>query len=168
MKGWYATKASRGHRIIHQPNEAGGVHVGYVGLHEYEKAEQRLALNSAGPLPEGFQVHYVPPEMNERSSSGHKIIGTVPSEVRPGQRNEVGTMHLDEGMDWAHQFGSKKDQGPYDGPRRVSGISVDPRMRNRGIATALWEHAKSLGLNPAHDDSGLQTWDGKGWAAATP
>ncbi len=42
MKGWYATKVSRGHRIIHQPNDSGGIHIGYVGLHEYDKAIQRL------------------------------------------------------------------------------------------------------------------------------
>lgn len=42
MKGWYATKASRGHRIIHRPGDGGGTHIGYVGLHEYDKAIQRL------------------------------------------------------------------------------------------------------------------------------
>ncbi len=42
MKGWYATKVSRGHRIIHQPTDGGGIHIGYVGLHEYGKAIQRL------------------------------------------------------------------------------------------------------------------------------
>lgn len=44
LKGWTATKASRGHRIVHRPNDSGGIHIGYVGLHEYEKAIQRLTL----------------------------------------------------------------------------------------------------------------------------
>lgn len=47
MKGWYATKASRGHRIVHRPNEDGGIHIGYVGLHEYDKAIQRLTSLAA-------------------------------------------------------------------------------------------------------------------------
>jgi hypothetical protein len=42
LQGWSATKASRGHRIIHRPTEEGGIHVGYIGLHEYGKAERRL------------------------------------------------------------------------------------------------------------------------------
>lgn len=42
LKGWYATKASRGHRIIHQSDGQGGIYVGYVGLHDYDKAINRL------------------------------------------------------------------------------------------------------------------------------
>ena len=42
LKGWYSTKASRGHRIIHQPDGQGGIYVGYVGLHDYDKAIDRL------------------------------------------------------------------------------------------------------------------------------
>lgn len=42
LKGWYSTKASRGHRIIHQPDGQGGIYVGYVGLHDYDKAINRL------------------------------------------------------------------------------------------------------------------------------
>ncbi len=42
LSGWYSTKASRGHRVVHQPTGDGGVHVGYVGLHEYGDAINRL------------------------------------------------------------------------------------------------------------------------------
>lgn len=42
LKGWYSTKASRGHRVIHRPTDEGGIHVGYVGLHDYDKAIRRL------------------------------------------------------------------------------------------------------------------------------
>lgn len=41
LRGWYATKASRGHRIVHQPRD-GGIYVGHVGLHEYDDAIKRL------------------------------------------------------------------------------------------------------------------------------
>ncbi|MEU6362223.1 2'-5' RNA ligase family protein [Streptomyces albidoflavus] len=42
LKGWSATKASRGHRVIHKGLDDGTLHIGYVGLHEYEAAERRL------------------------------------------------------------------------------------------------------------------------------
>lgn len=42
LSGWYSTKASRGHRIVHRATDDGGIHVGYVGLHDYDKAIRRL------------------------------------------------------------------------------------------------------------------------------
>lgn len=43
LKGWYSTKASRGHRIVHRRGDGGDLHIGYVGLHDYDKAINRLA-----------------------------------------------------------------------------------------------------------------------------
>lgn len=43
LKGWYSTKASRGHRVVHRNGDDGGLHIGYVGLHDYDKAINRLA-----------------------------------------------------------------------------------------------------------------------------
>jgi hypothetical protein len=43
LSGWYSTKASRGHRITHQPDGDGGIFVGHVGLHNYQDAINRLA-----------------------------------------------------------------------------------------------------------------------------
>jgi 2'-5' RNA ligase len=45
LKGWKSTKASRGHRVIHRDLDDGTLHVGYVGLHEYEKAINRLSVH---------------------------------------------------------------------------------------------------------------------------
>jgi hypothetical protein len=42
LQGWSATKVSRGHRIVHQPTQDGGLHIGYVGLHDYGEAIRRL------------------------------------------------------------------------------------------------------------------------------
>jgi hypothetical protein len=42
LQGWSATKVSRGHRIVHQPTQDGGLHIGYVGLHDYNEAIRRL------------------------------------------------------------------------------------------------------------------------------
>lgn len=43
LPGWYATKASRGHRITHQPDGNGGIYIGHIGLHNYQDAINRLA-----------------------------------------------------------------------------------------------------------------------------
>lgn len=50
LKGWFATKASRGHRVVHQVNDEGHLHVGYVGLHDYDKAIRRLTHYHAARL----------------------------------------------------------------------------------------------------------------------
>lgn len=42
LKGWYATKASRGHRVVHRVNDDGSLHVGAISLHDYGTAERRL------------------------------------------------------------------------------------------------------------------------------
>jgi mRNA-degrading endonuclease RelE of RelBE toxin-antitoxin system len=42
LKGWYSTKASRGHRIVHRINDDGSLHIGAVSLHDYGTAERRL------------------------------------------------------------------------------------------------------------------------------
>lgn len=42
LKGWSATKASRGHRIVHKPSEDGGLFIGGVNLHEYDDLIRRL------------------------------------------------------------------------------------------------------------------------------
>jgi len=43
LKGWSSTKASRGHRVIHRDLDDGTLHIGYIGLHEYDKAINRLS-----------------------------------------------------------------------------------------------------------------------------
>lgn len=43
LKGWNSTKASRGHRVIHRELDDGTLHIGYVGLHDYDKAINRLS-----------------------------------------------------------------------------------------------------------------------------
>lgn len=42
LSGWSATKASRGHRIVHRNGEDNTLHIGYIGLHDYSKAQRRL------------------------------------------------------------------------------------------------------------------------------
>lgn len=55
LKGWHSTKVSRGHRIVHRPTgQDGGIHVGYVGLHEYDRAIRRLtSLEREASTPAG-------------------------------------------------------------------------------------------------------------------
>jgi 2'-5' RNA ligase len=70
LKGWSSTKASRGHRIIHRDLDDGTLHIGYVGLHEYGKAINRLASlienafakeAAAVVNDDGVMVAFVPP-----------------------------------------------------------------------------------------------------------
>lgn len=54
LAGWSTTKASRGHRIVHRNTDDGGLHIGYIGLHDYGKAERRLgktAIYDIDPIP---------------------------------------------------------------------------------------------------------------------
>jgi GNAT superfamily N-acetyltransferase/mRNA-degrading endonuclease RelE of RelBE toxin-antitoxin system len=49
LKGWYATKASRGHRIVHKVTDDGALHIGAVNLHDYGTAERRLGAAEPSP-----------------------------------------------------------------------------------------------------------------------
>jgi GNAT superfamily N-acetyltransferase/mRNA-degrading endonuclease RelE of RelBE toxin-antitoxin system len=54
LSGWYSTKASRGHRIVHRSTDDGGIHVGYIGLHDYDRAIRRLTKLNRQPGPVTF------------------------------------------------------------------------------------------------------------------
>lgn len=47
----------------------------------------------------------------------------------------------------------------------VSDVQVPAQFRRQGIATALWNHAKAIGLNPQH--SSWRTKAGDKWAHST-
>jgi hypothetical protein len=51
LDGWFATKASRGHRIVHRPGDDGSTLLGHIGLHNYDEAIRRLAASDE-VLPE--------------------------------------------------------------------------------------------------------------------
>jgi mRNA-degrading endonuclease RelE of RelBE toxin-antitoxin system len=42
LPGWYSTKVNQAYRIIHRNTDDGGLHIGYVGHHDYDKARRRL------------------------------------------------------------------------------------------------------------------------------
>jgi ribosomal protein S18 acetylase RimI-like enzyme len=48
------------------------------------------------------------------------------------------------------------------GNGRVRDIAVHPEWQRKGIATAMWNHAKTNELNPKH--SAELTDDGKAWS----
>lgn len=60
LKGWYSTKASRGHRVVHRNGDDGGLHIGYVGLHDYDKAINRLASSDEGD--DSYRMEHRPPD----------------------------------------------------------------------------------------------------------
>jgi hypothetical protein len=80
MKGWSGTKVSRGYRVVHQPtgNQDGGIYFGYVGLHVYEDAIQRLtsletqqSYSTAFTAP-GYYHDYSHPE-DRKTAALHDI-----------------------------------------------------------------------------------------------
>lgn len=119
------------------------------GLYPVTGARHTAGAN--GSLPAGLKIEYKPAEIDQFGYSGHELRALV-----DGQR--AGSMTLDAMGD----FIAKRDGTTFTGPREVTGVSVYPEWRRRGIATALWEEAKRLGLNPEH--SPLQYPDGKAWA----
>lgn len=113
MKGWMATKGSRGHRVIHRPNADGGIHIGYVGLHEYDKAIQRLTSRTAGhyDTPEGHVtlyrgLHFGPMDDAERKHMHTDPVGYLQHE-QPHHRS-LG-IHWTQDMDSAYHFAMGQD-----------------------------------------------------------
>jgi GNAT superfamily N-acetyltransferase len=49
------------------------------------------------------------------------------------------------------------------GTGTVRDIAVHPEWQRKGIATAMWNHAKANGLEPKH--SPVRTDDGRAWSA---
>lgn len=60
LKGWMGTKASRGHRIVHQRTDDGGHYIGYIGLHDYGVAQRRLGTQMDGSFEDSSD--YAPEE----------------------------------------------------------------------------------------------------------
>lgn len=90
LKGWMGTKASRGHRIVHQRTDDGGHYIGYIGLHDYGVAQRRL-----GSSDDQVYLRFGDWPANERS------------------RNNV-TGHAEDGVSVYHldQHGDPKDPDP--------------------------------------------------------
>lgn len=111
LQGWYSTKASQGHRIVHRPDkENGGHHVGYVGLHDYDRAIRRLTTQQDG----GFEDigDYAPEE-------GIVSDGLAPSTASSDAEAMAGSGgHYDDGTEW------DEDGRPGDG--HLKGASFDP------------------------------------------
>jgi GNAT superfamily N-acetyltransferase len=154
LAGWSATKASRGHRIIHRPTDEGGLHIGYIGLHEYGKAERRLGVmaGAKGELPEGLHFTFTPGSDSPLKGS---IYHTIHAHL-PGHDKPIGTMLWDS-------LGDEDD--PHTIPGEVFGLRVEDPYRRRGIANAMWDHAVAQGPSPRPRHSPYQTEDGKPWAA---
>ena len=52
LKGWNSTHVGRGYVIVHQPIKGTeGIHIGYVGLHDYSEAIRRLTSLDADTYP---------------------------------------------------------------------------------------------------------------------
>lgn len=97
LKGWSATKASRGHRVVHRPTDD-GIHVGYVGLHDYDKAIQRLT-SIAADQPRLWPQHplFRPGDrVVETTDRGRQFSHTVHHQEEPTDPDHPGTVWLSE------------------------------------------------------------------------
>lgn len=122
LKGWMSTKASRGHRVIHRDADDGSMHVGYVGLHEYNKAINRLAAadqpcpdcGATGELDDGREC--------EACDGG----GTtpVPHNTQPYQ-------HHHDWLPEGHFFGPGK---PGLNPELFDGDHLRPEIRQQVLS----------------------------------
>jgi ADP-ribose pyrophosphatase YjhB (NUDIX family) len=105
LKGWQGTKASRGHRIVHKDTDDGGLHIGYVGLHDYEKAERRLGAR------EPFEFEYA-----RNTIPAPKMPGDVyGQDIEPHGRymtvrSQPGNYVDNERMKW--EFGQHRFENP--------------------------------------------------------
>jgi hypothetical protein len=79
-------------------------------------------------------------------SHTQKNYGEVSVEASHPEHGYLGAMDLDK-------FGYVKD------------IRVGEDFRRKGVATGMWNYAKSQGLNPQHSDS--RTPAGDAWASST-
>lgn len=103
LRGWSVTKASRGHRIVHKPTEDGGIHIGWVGLHDYEVANRRLKGSILGGL-----VHIA-----QEWPTKHVSLDDLPI---TGEARDRGQHHdhpypisgLDDPREYGEGFGFKK------------------------------------------------------------
>jgi len=140
LKGWNATKGSRGHRVIHQPNAEGGIHIGYVGLHEYDKAIQRLTSRTTDPYD--FVLQPKP-----YSQAVHREIHALYGGEKVG------------GIQWRVEDGDES-QGV------ISNLTVHRAHQRQGIATELWNRARQITPNLQH--SKMLSSDGRAWHATLP
>ena len=60
-------------------------------------------------------------------------------------KQEIGVMQVMNGGEIAH-------------------VEVDDAHQRQGVATALWNHAEKLGLEPRHSDPDVMSKEGLAWA----
>lgn len=139
LKGWNATKGSRGHRVVHRPNDDGGIHIGYVGLHEYDKAIQRLTSLTAGkngPDYDNLSFHQISDGEEDGLVAVHPWHGPV-------------------GMiQWGTEGHFLEDE--------ITGVAVHKDHQRRGVARQLLQRAKHLRPNLEHSES--RSDEGEAWA----
>lgn len=122
-------------------------------------------------LPDGLHMEYDPAAVSRYPNGEiggytcHTIVAHVPTRKTlggPSGQIQVGQITLDGQPESTHARSGGDGRHP-NASRYVVGIQVERDYRRQGIATALWDHAKGLGLRPMHSD--IQFGDGKHFAA---
>jgi hypothetical protein len=94
-------------------------------------------------------------------SQGKHVSGSLSPEYRLhyGQSDEG--HHIIDAYHGAHDVGS----AVFDPDGTLNELNVNPEHQRKGLATAMWDHAKSLGINPQH--SNVRSRQGDAWAKST-
>lgn len=169
LKGWYATKASRGHRIVHKVTDDGALHIGAVNLHDYGTAERRLGSGTqAGRYTSvGFDPH----DQSTWSAKEHEDAANDPHAlaVRHGQQAIIDRfphlayglggasadekqMHEDNLREALHTMGHPSAEDAWihvhNRPGTTSHPAYDPREGTKGV---MLHPAASGTIVPLHE-----------------
>jgi 2'-5' RNA ligase len=71
----------------------------------------------------------------------------------------------DHRIDAWHKSGEHAGFAEFAADGGLDEIEVNPEHQRKGVATGIWEHAKSVGINPQH--SNVRSSDGDEWAHST-
>lgn len=157
MKGWYSTKASRGHRIVHQPNDAGGLHIGYVGLHDYGDAERRLAAYDpqVRTTDKTLGVFHVSYEGARDSIRDQGIKAGHDGRIHVFQDLETArNMRGGYGPDVWHAYvpaGTQYHQGPLSGGHLVLHTDALPKRGTAMVPDWMNQSPKTAAAEPGHE-----------------
>ncbi|WP_428957834.1 NAD(+)--rifampin ADP-ribosyltransferase [Streptomyces sp. cg35] len=135
LKGWNSTKATRGHRVIHRDLDDGTLHIGYVGLHDYDRAINRLTSltafferTSSDKLMRGLNV-VLPPHIHDAvhdesqplPARAHLLLSELkkPTSAIDGQDMHGAAGGL--GEFWTRSHTVSDDAAAYQDERRPAG-----------------------------------------------
>lgn len=131
----------------------GAIGAGSVGSFNYARQQQlerrQYAVRKGLRLPDGRLVRMRSKLVRGGLGDAHHIQARI-------ARQKVGQMDVAPQPHRGRTLVSK--------PGEVEWVAVNPDMRRKGIATAMWRHAERTGMRPLHSDNTSD--EGAAWARA--